>query len=96
MSFFDKVKAGVAEAGSKAKVVVEINKLKMQNHTKTNEIEQQYTAIGKLVYIAKLEGTTTELLEPQLEPHYNTIQLLQTEIKNNLQHIKFLSEASEA
>lgn len=34
MSFLDKVKSGFSEAGSKAKVVMEVNKLKMQNNKK--------------------------------------------------------------
>lgn len=34
MSFFDKFKAGVSDAGNKAKTLVEINRLKLQNNGK--------------------------------------------------------------
>ncbi|GAB6992330.1 hypothetical protein [Paenibacillus pini] len=47
MSFFDKLKSGVTEAGNKAKNAVEINRLKMQNSSKQKEIEHSYQQIGK-------------------------------------------------
>lgn len=52
MDFFDKLKAGVAEAGSKAKTVVEVNRLKMQNNTLQGQIDQQYQEMGKRVFEA--------------------------------------------
>jgi len=92
MSFMDKVKAGMAEAGHKAKTVVEINRLKLQNHNKLGEIDQQYKEIGKRVYVASLEDSGIDRVEGQLYPFYSKIKFLQEEIQHNLQQIKFLSE----
>lgn len=54
--FFNKVKAGVSEAGNKAKTVVEINRLKLQNNGKQNDIDQQYQVMGKLLFEAVTQG----------------------------------------
>ncbi|WP_052350797.1 hypothetical protein [Paenibacillus gorillae] len=88
----DKVKAGVVEAGNKAKTVMEINKLKMQNNSKLNEIERQYREIGKQVFEAKQQDAAAELSSDELEPFMNTIKGLQEEIEHNLKEIKFLSD----
>lgn len=99
MSLFDKVKAGVkagvTEAGNKAKTVVEINRLKLQNNTKLNEIDNQYREIGKLVYISSIENTPKYPLNEQLEPYLATIKQLQSEIQQNLVEIKFLSDEKD-
>ncbi|MFD1955462.1 zinc ribbon domain-containing protein [Paenibacillus thailandensis] len=91
MSFLDKLKAGVAEAGSKAKTVVEINRLKMVNLSKQSDIQQSYQAIGKLVFEAA-ESAGETLTNEQLEPHLSRIRELKWEIEQNLQKIANLSE----
>ncbi|GGG82625.1 hypothetical protein [Paenibacillus radicis (ex Gao et al. 2016)] len=88
----DKVKAGVVEAGNKAKTVMEINKLKLQNNSKLNEIERQYREIGKQVFEAKQLDSAAALSSDDLEPFMNTIKGLQEEIEHNLKEIKFLSD----
>ncbi|QAY65231.1 zinc ribbon domain-containing protein [Paenibacillus protaetiae] len=90
MSFMDKVKAGVAEAGSKAKTVVEINKLKMINISKQSSINQAYQEIGKRVFEFEEKGLG---LPPQdmLEPYMNRVRLLKLEIEQNVQKMANLS-----
>ncbi|UNK19952.1 zinc ribbon domain-containing protein [Paenibacillus sp. N3/727] len=86
MSFMDKFKAGVTEAGSKAKTLVEINRLKLQNNSKKSDIEQQYQEIGKLVFDSIEEGSWP-LTKEQLEPQINQIMQLKCEIDQNLLQI---------
>lgn len=91
MSFMDKFKAGVAEAGSKAKTIVEINRLKLQNSGKKSDIEQQYQEIGKLVF-ASIEEGSWPLTKEQLEPQVNQVLQLKWEIEQNLLQIKNLAD----
>lgn len=49
-NFFDKVKKGVSDAGSKAKTLVDINKLKAQISQINKEIDEEYKNIGQLVF----------------------------------------------
>lgn len=91
MSFMDKFKAGVAEAGSKAKTLVEINRIKLQNSGKKNEIEEKYQEIGKFVFDAAEEGRWP-LSKEQLEPQINHILQLKWEIEQNLELIKNLTD----
>lgn len=91
MSFFDKFKTGVAEAGNKAKMVVEVNRLKMQNSSKQNEVNEQYQAIGKLVYAAAEQGSWPLPLEEFAAPIERIIQL-RMEIEQNLLQIANLSD----
>ncbi|MEC0240772.1 zinc ribbon domain-containing protein [Paenibacillus dokdonensis] len=90
MSFFDKLKSGVAEAGNKAKIAVEVNRLKMQNSSKQKEIEQEYQHIGKMVFDA-LERESMCSPE-QLQPMVNRIVQLQDEIQLNLQQINAIAD----
>lgn len=94
MSFLDKFKAGMAEAGSKAKTVVEINKLKVINLSKQNDINQSYQEIGRLVY-ESYERAAGPLPESQLEPHLAGIRQLKWDIEQNLQKISSLSESKK-
>ncbi len=90
MSFLDKLKSGVSDAGTKAKSTVEVNRLKMKNSSKRKEIDQVYMKIGKLVYLS-IRGSGlgyNELIKPLVEEVVN----LETEIKVNLQQIKTLSD----
>lgn len=95
MSFLDKLKGGVTEAGNKAKLLVEINRLKVVNIGKQNEIDKQYKEIGKLVYeneSAGTQGVEWEAFKERLEPAMMNIQQLKWEIEQNLQQIANLSD----
>lgn len=94
MSFFNKVKAGVTEAGNKAKTVVEINRLKLQNNGKHNEIDQQYQAMGKLLFEAVVQGAGP-LPSEQIESNITRILELKSEIEQNLQQISELSDVKQ-
>lgn len=92
MSFLDKFKAGVAEAGNKAKVVVEINRLKLHNNSKHSEINREYQAMGKLLFEAAVSGADP-LPKAQYEQHMSRILKLKEEINANLWTISELGNA---
>ncbi|RUT28669.1 zinc ribbon domain-containing protein [Paenibacillus zeisoli] len=92
MSFLDKFKAGVAEAGNKAKNVVEINRLKMQNNSMQNEMAGQYEAIGRIVFESMEEGSWPVSKE-QVSTHAVRIQELQLAIEQNLLHIANINDS---
>lgn len=94
MSFFNKVKAGVTEAGNKAKSVVEINRFKLQNNGKQNEIDQQYQVMGKLLFEAVTRGTGP-LPSEQIESNIARILALKSEIDVNLRQIAELSDEKQ-
>jgi len=81
MSFLDKLKTGVSEAGSKAKILVEVNKLKLINVGKQNEINGLYKEIGEKVTQAAELGQELKLafFGEQLEQ----IAMLKSEIEQN-------------
>lgn len=91
MSFFDKLKSGVAEAGNKAKIAVEVNRLKMQNSTKQKEIDHEYQQIGKMVFdsLKREEGVCGP---EQLQPMVERILQLQDEIQLNQHQINVISD----
>jgi len=93
MSFFDKLKVGVSEAGNKAKVLVEINKLRLLNTGKTNEINTLYQEIGKMVV------TSVEQDESLEKENYllliEQISILKYEIEQNKMKISNLSDQKE-
>lgn len=93
MSFIDKLKSGVSEAGMKAKVLVEINKLKLINVGKQNEINGLYKEIGEKVTLAAELGQELQLsyFSDQLEK----ISILKTEIEQNLLKITNLSDEKQ-
>lgn len=91
MSFFNKLKNGVVDTGNKAKVVVEVNRLKMQNSSKNKEIEQQQLEIGKITY-GILTGKSTSN-ETQYEPFLHRIAELQADIDANVEQISLLSDS---
>lgn len=93
MSFFDKFKAGVSEAGNKAKVVVEVNRLKLQNSSKQSEIDKQYQAMGKLLF----EATLNELQLPReaFAANMGRVLELKAEIEANLQQIAELGDEKQ-
>ncbi|MCJ8011780.1 zinc ribbon domain-containing protein [Paenibacillus sp. KQZ6P-2] len=90
MSFFDKLKSGVAEAGNKAKVAVEVNRLKMQNSTKQKEIDQEYQHIGKMVFDSLSQESMCSA--EQLQPMVERIVQLQDEIQLNQHQINVISD----
>lgn len=92
LSFLDKFKAGVAEAGNKAKNVVEINRLKLQNNSMQNEIDRQLQAIGKTVYDSVHEGTWPVSKE-QLTEHLERIAELKLAIEQNLHHMNNINDS---
>lgn len=94
MSFFNKVKAGVSEAGNKAKTVVEINRLKLQNNGKQSDINEQYQVMGKLLFEAVTEGSGP-LPSEQIEKNIARIHELKAEIDANLQQIAGLSDVKQ-
>ncbi|MFC6331490.1 zinc ribbon domain-containing protein [Paenibacillus septentrionalis] len=93
MSFIDKLKSGVSEAGMKAKVLVEINRLKLINVGKQNEINGLYKEIGEKVTLAAELGQELQLsyFSDQLEK----ISMLKTEIEQNLLKITNLSDEKQ-
>lgn len=56
MSFLNKFKKGVAEAGTLAKVTVEVNRLKLQISNKKKEVQEQYSRIGETVFHIRQQG----------------------------------------
>lgn len=91
MSFFDKFKAGVSEAGNKAKILVEVNKLKLQNGSKRSEIDEQLLEIGKVVY-ASAESGNYPPDKQSFESYMERIQQLKFEIEQNELQIANLSD----
>ena len=83
MSFMNKVKSGFSEAGSKAKTLVEVNKLKMQSGGKQKEIEQHYRDIGRIVFLA---ANNREPEGGQTDYHANIEEILRLE--NEIQELK--------
>jgi len=78
MSFMDKVKTGFSEAGSKAKTLVEVNKLKLQSGGKEKEIEKHYREIGRTVF---LTATNRDPEGRQVDYHPNIEEILKLEIE---------------
>mgnify|MGYP001351523078 CR=1 FL=1 len=94
MGFMDKVKSGVTEAGNKAKVLVEVNKLKLQNSGKQKDIEKQWLEIGKRTFLAKA-GRRPPVTEVELQPLFNDVYRLEDEIQENAKQIMKLSNEKE-
>lgn len=94
MSFMNKVKSGLTEAGSKAKTVVEINKLKSQNSSKQKEIEQRFQHIGRTYYLQETGKLSDgEGHDPALM--IVDIARLEAEIEENVKAIKSLANEKD-
>lgn len=91
MSFFDKFKAGVSDAGNKAKTLVEINRLKLQNSGKKNDIDEQLLEIGKVVFAATEAGNWPSDQE-SIQDYVASIHQLKFEIEQNLLQIANLTD----
>ncbi|OAB36897.1 hypothetical protein PMSD_11380 [Paenibacillus macquariensis subsp. defensor] len=94
MSFFDKLKSGVSEAGNKAKVAVEINRLKMQNSSKQREILEHYQEIGRSVFMS-LTNENQSLNNDHLEPIIQQIISLKEEIQRNQDQIGYVGDEKD-
>lgn len=94
MSFMDKVKSGFSEAGSKAKIVVEVNKLKLQNSNKQKEIEKLYQSIGRLFFLNAV-GTLEEVAESDYQSDVAEIVRLENEIEENKKQIKTIANEKD-
>lgn len=93
MSFFDKLKSGLHEAGNKAKIVVEQNKLKLKNVSKESQIEKLYKEIGEKVVKLHMERKDYGLDEFKTE--LEAISILKLEIEQNEVAIAQLSDEKE-
>lgn len=94
MNFMDKVKSGFSEAGSKAKIIMEVNKLKLQNSNKQKEIEKRYQAIGRLFFLSAA-GRMTEPADHEYQANVEAIMQLEMEIEENLKQIKTISNEKD-
>ncbi|XID92898.1 zinc ribbon domain-containing protein [Paenibacillaceae bacterium WGS1546] len=94
MSFMDKVKSGFSEAGSKAKIVVEVNKLKLQISNKQKEIEKLYQHIGREFFLNAV-GRNAEGAEADYQSSIADIVRLENEIAENQKQIKILSNEKD-
>ena len=90
-SMLDKFKAGVADAGSKAKLLVETNRLKLQNNGKKQEMKANYQRIGELVYQMAEEGVRLPA-RGGLEPLIQQIDRLKREVEQNELQIRNLMD----
>ena len=79
MSIFNKLKQGVADAGSKAKSTVETTRLKSQISKHEADINTLYFEIGKKVYSAAKNGN---LINKMIETEVNRIDEHFAMIKN--------------
>lgn len=94
MGFLDKVKSGLNDAGNKAKILVDVNRLKLQNSSKRKEIEEIQQQIGQLVFEAAV-GRRVEVGIHELQPKYDRILELELEIQENKAQINALSDEKE-
>ncbi len=90
MSFFDKIKKGVSEAGQKAKITVEVNRLKLQISAKRRDIETKYKLMGEAYFQAHMQGST-EGLEPELQAYSEDVIRLLEDIAEMQARIKDIS-----
>lgn len=79
MSFFDRFKKSVSEAGALAKVTVEVNRLKLQVSSKKKEIANLYETIGETVFQTFTENGG-DISRANVEEHCRAIIGLQKEI----------------
>lgn len=80
MSFFDKLKQGVNDAGQKAKIAVEVNRVKLQIHALQKQMEEKQTSIGGMIYQLFQAGDPISS-NAEIDRLCNDITLLQVEVK---------------
>jgi hypothetical protein len=94
MSFMDKVNSGFSKAGNKAKIAVEVNKLRLQNSNKQKEIERLYQNIGRLFFL-NTTGRMPESTESVHQADVADIVRLEDEIEENNKQIKLLTNEKD-
>ncbi|MFP3390052.1 zinc ribbon domain-containing protein [Brevibacillus sp. SIMBA_040] len=94
MSFLDKLKQGVTDAGQKAKTVVEINRLKLQAQDLQKQIEEKQAKIGEIVF-ARFSQNQAVTATPEIEGYCDEIVTIQGEIKQLQIKIKELNNEKE-
>lgn len=90
MSLIDKIKSGMSEVGNKAMIVVEVNKLRLINVSKQNEINSIYKKIGEKV--AQLAQDDIMLDHAQFASELEQINILKFEIQQNNYQINNLGD----
>ncbi|MED1859028.1 zinc ribbon domain-containing protein [Brevibacillus reuszeri] len=90
MSFLDKLKQGVTDAGQKAKTVVEINRLKLQAQDLAKQVEEKQAKIGEIVFMSFSQNQTVTVTS-EIEGYCHEIVEIQSEIKQLHSKIKELN-----
>lgn len=90
MSFLDKLKKGMTEAGNKAKITVEINQIKLQIHSRKKDIEAQYKLMGE-TYFNHYVHASQEDVRTLLNRYCEKIISIQNEIEQLQEKIKEIS-----
>jgi hypothetical protein len=90
----DKMKSGFSEAGSKAKVMVEVNKLRLQNSSKQKEIENHYQEIGRIVFMTAV-NRISEDTNNDYQSIIEQILQLENEMEQNRDQIKLLTSEKD-
>jgi len=94
MSFMDKVKSGFSEAGNKAKIIMEVNRLKMQIGNKEKEIEKLYQNIGRSFFLNAV-GRAADNTEADYQSIVEEILRLENEIEETKKQIKTLTNEKD-
>lgn len=81
----------MSDAGNKAKILVEVNRLKLQNNGKKSDIDEQLLEIGKVVFAATEAGQWPPE-EESIQSYVAKIHQLNFEIEQNLLHIANLTD----
>jgi hypothetical protein len=94
MSFLNKMKSGISDAGNKAKVMVEVNKLRLHNSGKQKEIEKQFQEIGNIVFLTSV-GRELGNSNGDFQTNIDEILRLEREIEENRKQIKTLANEKD-
>lgn len=99
-NFFDKIKQGVSDTGTKAKIAMDIQRLKQQINSKVKDQNGKFFEIGKLTYEA-FKADDFSAFSNQLEGLCNDVTAIQGEIDAIQENIRELESqdvgaASEA
>ncbi|SHJ89624.1 zinc ribbon domain-containing protein [Paramaledivibacter caminithermalis] len=89
MKLFKDLKKGATEASEKAKLMIEINKFKIQISQKQKEIDDEFKKIGKTIFELFKAGEIGELPD-SIRESYNICLLKQEEIKELEKEIRKL------
>lgn len=78
-NFFDKIKQGVSDTGAKAKIAMDVQRLKQQINSKGKDMNGKYFELGKLTYEA-FKADDFSSFSNQLEGLCNEVTAIQGEI----------------